>query len=133
LKLLKENILQLLPGAPVPTKEQLAACWTRVAKKALKYPGRRPLKLVHGVTFYHKDPLPEIPTSVHRLIVQKREGGEGTRLCVDDLEGLLGLVEIGAVELHPWNCTVEDIEHPDVLVFDLDPGDGVEWSFAAWA
>jgi bifunctional non-homologous end joining protein LigD len=128
----KENILQLLPGAPVPTKEQLAAYWTRVSRKALKYLGRRPLKLVrhvHGTTFYHKGPLPEIPPAVHRLTVQKREGGEGTRLWVDNLEGLLGLVEIGAVELHPWNCKVEDIEHPDVLVFDLDPGDGVEWSF----
>jgi bifunctional non-homologous end joining protein LigD len=128
----KENILQLLAGAPVPTKEQLAAYWTRVAKKALKYLGRRPLKLVrhvHGTTFNHRGPLPEIPPAVHRLTVQKREGGEGTRLWVDNLEGLLGLVEIGAVELHPWNCTVEDIEHPDVLVFDLDPGDGVEWSF----
>jgi len=128
----KENILQLLPGAPVPSKEQLATYWTKVWRKALKYLGRRPLKLVrhvHGTTFYHKGPLPEIPPAVHRLIVQKREGGEGTRLGVVDLEGLLGLVEIGAVELHPWNCTVEDIEHPDVLVFDLDPGDGVEWSF----
>ena len=116
----------------MPTKEQLAAYWTRVAKKALKYLGRRPLKFVrhiHGTTFYHKGPLPEIPPAVHRLTVQKREGGEGTRLWVDDLEGLLGLVEIGAVELHPWNSTVEDFEHPDVLVFDLDPGEGVEWTF----
>jgi DNA primase len=84
---------------------------------------------VHGTTFYHKGPLPEIPPAVHRLTVQKREGGEGTRLWVDDLEGLLGLVEIGAVELYPWNSTVDDLEHPDVLVFDLDPGEGVECSF----
>jgi len=53
----KENILQLLPGAPVPSKEQLATYWTKVWRKALKYLGRRPLKLVrhvHGTTFYHK-------------------------------------------------------------------------------
>jgi hypothetical protein len=42
---------------------------------------------------------------------------------------LSGLVEIGAVEIHPWGARVEDIEHPDTLVFDLDPGAGIEWAF----
>jgi bifunctional non-homologous end joining protein LigD len=64
---------------------------------------------------------------MHRLRVKKRDGGEGTRLWVDSLDGLLGLVSIGAVELHPWNATVDDIEHADTLVIDLDPGEGVEW------
>ncbi|MER9120214.1 hypothetical protein NKH93_27020 [Mesorhizobium sp. M0954] len=31
------------------------------------------------------------------------------------------------VELHPWNATVDDIEHADRVVLDLDPGEGVEW------
>ena len=51
------------------------------------------------------------------------------RLWIDDLEGLLGLLEIGAVELHPWNAIVDDIEHADRLVIDLDPGKGVPWDF----
>jgi bifunctional non-homologous end joining protein LigD len=127
----RENILQLLPDAVVPSKQELAAYWTRVWKKALPHLGHRPLKLVrhvHGTTFYHKGPLPkDIPEAVHQLRVQKREGGEGTRLWVDDLQGFLGLVEIGAVELHPWNALVEDFEHADRIVIDLDPGDGVEW------
>jgi hypothetical protein len=37
-------------------------------------------------------------------------------------------VEIGAVELHPGNAGVEDIERADQIVIDLDPGDGVEWA-----
>jgi bifunctional non-homologous end joining protein LigD len=43
--------------------------------------------------------------------------------------GLLGLVEMDVVEVHPWATTVDDIEHPDHLVFDLDPRHGVEWEF----
>ena len=127
----RENILQLLPEAVVPSKDELASYWSRVWKKALPHLGHRPLKLVrhvHGTTFYHKGPLPkDIPGAVHRLRIQKREGGEGTRLWIDDLDGFLGLVEIGAVELHPWNATVDDIELADRIVIDLDPGEGIPW------
>ena len=128
----RENILQLLPNAVPPSKEELAAYWTKVRKRALAHLGRRPLKLVRhvrGTTFYHKGRLPPVPEAVHQLTIEKREGGEGTRLWVDDLAGLLGLVEIGAVELHPWNASIDDIERPDMLVFDLDPGEGVAWDF----
>jgi bifunctional non-homologous end joining protein LigD len=110
----------------------LAQYWTNVAPQALRYLGNRPLKLVrhvHGTTFYHRGALPPVPPSVHQLRLMKREGGQGVRLWVDSLDGLLGLVELGVVEVHPWGATVEDIERPDTLVFDLDPGEGVEWSF----
>jgi bifunctional non-homologous end joining protein LigD len=127
----RENILQLLPDAVTPSKQELAVYWGRVWSQALPHLGQRPLKLVrhvHGTTFYHKGPLPkEIPTAVHQMRVKKREGGEGTRLWVDSLDGLLGLVEIGAVELHPWNSLVEDFEHADRIVIDLDPGEGIGW------
>lgn len=128
----RENILQLLPDAVVPSKEELARYWAKVAKDALVYLGRRPLKLVrhtHHTTFYHKGPLPPVPDSVHQLRIEKREGGAGIRLWVDSLDGLLGLVAIGAVELHPWTARIDDIEHADYVVFDLDPGDAVAWDF----
>ncbi|RZN33768.1 DNA ligase D [Bradyrhizobium sp. Leo121] len=127
----RENILQLLPDAVTPSKDELASYWTRVWQKALPHLGHRPLKLVRhvrGTTFYHKGPLPkDIPQAVHELRIRKREGGEGIRLWVDHLDGLLGLVEIGAVELHPWNATVEDVELADRIVIDLDPGEGIPW------
>ncbi|MDW6026395.1 DNA ligase D [Mesorhizobium sp. BAC0120] len=126
----RENILQLLPDAVVPSKDELRAYWRKVARRALDHLAQRPLKLVrhtHGITFFHRGPLPEIPPSVHQLHIQKREGGEGVRVWIDDLDGLLGLVEMDAVELHPWNATVNDIEHADRLVLDVDPGEGIEW------
>jgi bifunctional non-homologous end joining protein LigD len=115
-----------------PTEAQLQAYWRKVAKDALAHLARRPLKLVrnvHGTIFYHKGPLPPVPDAVHQLKIEKREGGEGTRLWIDDLDGLLGLVEMGAVELHPWNATISDIEHADRIVIDLDPGEGIAWDF----
>jgi bifunctional non-homologous end joining protein LigD len=122
----------LLPDAVAPSKEELAAYWRKVAKRALPYLGRRPLKLVRhtrGTIFYHKGPLPPIPEAVHQLRIEKREGGAGVRVWVDSLPGFLGLVEMGVVELHPWAATVDDVEHADTLVFDLDPGAGVPWDF----
>jgi bifunctional non-homologous end joining protein LigD len=127
-----ENILQLLPDAVVPSKEQLREYWRRIGSVALRYVGRRPLKLVRhtrGTTFYHRGPLPPVPLAVHQLRTVKREGGEGVRLWVDSIEGLLGLVEIGVVEIHPWNAVVDDTEHPDTVVWDLDPGRDVPWDF----
>src|SRR5947209_12606611 len=128
----RENILQLLPDAVAPSKDELVRYWRKVGSRALHFLARRPLKLVrhtHGTTFYHKGKLPAVPGSVHQLRIEKREGGEGVRLWVDDVEGLLGLVEMDAVELHPWAATVDNIERPDRLVFDLDPGPGVAWEF----
>jgi len=127
-----ENILQLLPNAIVPSKEELTAYWRKVAKQALPYLANRPLKLVRhsrGTTFYHKGRLPPLPDAVHQVRIEKREGGRGVRLWVDDLAGLLGLVEIGVIEVHPWAATVNDYEHADQLVLDLDPGEGVLWEF----
>jgi bifunctional non-homologous end joining protein LigD len=113
----------------------LADYWERIWKKALPHLAHRLLKLVrhvNGTTFYHKGPLPkDIPEAVHQLRVQKREGGHGMRLWVDTLDDFLGLVQIGAVELHSWNSTIEHIEHADRIVIDLDPGDGVEWEAVA--
>jgi bifunctional non-homologous end joining protein LigD len=130
----RENILQLLPDAVVPSKAELEAYWRKVGKRALHYLGSRPLKLVRhtrGTTFYHRGKLPPIPPAVHELHIEKREGGEGVRLWVDSVEGLLGLVAMDAVELHPWAAMVDDIEHPDRLIFDLDPGPGIGWEFVA--
>jgi hypothetical protein len=47
----------------------------------------------------HNGRLPPIAEGVHQLQIEKREGGTGTRLWVEDLPGLLGLVKMGAVEL----------------------------------
>jgi bifunctional non-homologous end joining protein LigD len=66
---------------------------------------------------------------VHQLRIEKATGEEGERVWVDSVEGLVSLVAMDAVEVHPWGATVDDVEHPDVLVIDIDPGGGVAWEF----
>jgi DNA ligase D-like protein (predicted polymerase) len=103
-----------------PSKEQLATYWARVAHRALKYLARRPLELVRDSA----GPFPALPASVHLLRPKGFLGDTRPPVWIEDLAGLLGLAEIGAIELHAWNCSIDDVEHPDLLVFDLE---GIEW------
>ena len=54
--------------------------------------------------------------------------GEGKAyIYVNDAEGLISLVQMGTIELHAWNATVDDVKRPDRLIFDLDPAPDVPW------
>jgi DNA primase len=103
-----------------PSKEQLTIYWARVAHRALEYLARRPLELMR----FPSGPLPVLPESVHLLRPKGFMGDTILPVWIEDLDGLLGLVSIGAIELHPWNCTIDDMDHPDTMMFDLE---GIEW------
>lgn len=131
-KISSENIQTLLPDAEVPSREQLAAYWQTVGKRALEYVGRRPLTLVRrmgGKAYFHEGPLPPIPRK--RPPASFREGRRRRRH--PRLGGRCG----GASRARGHGChrgaslgrQVDNIERPDMLVFDLDPGEGVEWQF----
>lgn len=49
-------------------------------------------------------------------------------VAVDGLPALIALVQGGALEIHTWQASLADLEHPDQLVMDLDPGEGVPWA-----
>ncbi|QRM31022.1 non-homologous end-joining DNA ligase [Microvirga sp. VF16] len=48
-------------------------------------------------------------------------------LTVRDIQGVVALVQSGVLEMHVWGATLADLERPDRLIFDFDPGEGVEW------
>ncbi|HUZ66997.1 MAG TPA: DNA ligase D, partial [Beijerinckiaceae bacterium] len=49
-------------------------------------------------------------------------------LAIEDLAGLLTLVQASVLEIHPWGARSDDLERPDMLTIDLDPGEGVTWA-----
>ena len=49
-------------------------------------------------------------------------------LAIDDADGLIAMAQMSAIELHAWGATEADPLHPDQIVFDLDPGDGVAFA-----
>ena len=48
-------------------------------------------------------------------------------LALHDLDGLIDLVQASVLEIHPWGSSVKNLEHPDRVIFDLDPGEDVPW------
>jgi bifunctional non-homologous end joining protein LigD len=48
-------------------------------------------------------------------------------MYVTDAKGLVSLVQMGVLEIHPWGCRMDNVDRPDRLIFDLDPGEGIEW------
>jgi bifunctional non-homologous end joining protein LigD len=104
------SIKQTLPGtaANAPSKAELAAYWKKVFKQALTHLARRPLKLVGPQ-------LAKPPKAVRKL-------GDD-RFWIDSIDGLLGLVEMGAVELLAANVTIDDLERPDMLVLSVTAAD----------
>jgi bifunctional non-homologous end joining protein LigD len=115
------------------TKLDLARFYESIAKWILPHLEDRPTALVrcpegaHKTCFYQKHVGYWAPESLRRVKIQeKRKVGE--YLVVDSLASLIGLVQIGILEIHTWNSVVKHLEQPDRVVFDLDPGPGVEWA-----
>jgi DNA primase len=82
----RQSIMRVLPDAVVPSRNELVSYWPSVAPRALKHLRGRPLTLVrhvHGVTFFHKGPLPPIPDTVHHPELKKSTGDGGVRVWVD--------------------------------------------------
>ena len=114
------------------TKVDLARFYESIADWILPHLRGRPTSLVRcpeGIgeeCFYQKHAGGWAPATLRRVrIREKKKVGE--YLVVEDLAGLIGLVQFGILEIHTWNAVYERLEQPDRLVFDLDPGDDLPW------
>jgi len=91
----------------------------------------RPLSLVRcpdgtaGQCFFQKQPWKGLHSSI--AVIDNPGAGGDQVMAIRDLDGLIALVQMAVLEIHPWGATVEDLDRPDRLVFDLDPGEKVAW------
>jgi bifunctional non-homologous end joining protein LigD len=114
------------------TKRDLALYYAAVWPWIEPHVAGRPLVLVRcpegarGNCFFQKHPPAGLPEAVQRIEIRDKNE-TGIYVWVRDLEGLIALIQFGTLEIHAWGSTVEDIEHPDRLIFDLDPDPTVSW------
>jgi bifunctional non-homologous end joining protein LigD len=114
------------------SKIQLARYYASIAEWILPHIEGRPLTLVHcpaGVAApcrYLKHAKQWGPSALRRVkIPEKTKVGE--YLVADSIEAVVSLAQMGVVEIHTWNSKTGDLERPDRIVWDLDPGPQITW------
>ena len=116
------------------TKLDLVRYYQAVAPGALAGIRDRPLVLkrfVNGAeaeAFYQKRAPADHPEWLRTVTLSFPSGRTAEELVVDDAAGLAWIVNLGCIELHPHPVRSGDLDHPDEMRVDLDPGPGVTWA-----
>lgn len=114
------------------TKAELAQFYADIAGWILPHVVNRPLTIVRcpggsqGQCFYQKNVGEGLPEAVHGVSIEGKDARR-TYISISDVKGLISLVQIGVLEIHPWGSRIDKLERPDRMVFDLDPGEGVSY------
>ena len=116
------------------SKLDLVRYYQSVAQGALQGIQDRPIVLkrfVNGAeaeAFYQKRAPTDRPSWLRTITLSFPSGRTAEELVVDDAAGLAWIVNLGCLELHPHPVRSADLDHPDELRVDLDPGPGVGWT-----
>lgn len=122
---------RLIFSEPEITKAEIGKLYTDIAEQILPGIVERPLALVRcpdgvgGECFFQKHLTPGFREAVHAA---SAKAGRDPYVYIEDLDGLLALVQMNVVEIHPWGARLADPDTPDRIVFDLDPAPDVPWA-----
>jgi bifunctional non-homologous end joining protein LigD len=115
------------------TKLDLADYYAAVESQIMVDAGHRPMTLIRcpqgrsKKCFFQKHDTGSFGPFVKHVPVKEKKGIVQDYLYFDDIRGLLACVQMGTIEFHGWGSRSDDIEHPDRLVFDLDPDVGLDF------
>lgn len=120
------------------TKKDLAEYYQAVSDHLLPHISNRPLSIVRchdgnsKPCFFQKHVGLGLPAGVKTVPIRgPKDGKVKDYLTVDSREGLVGLAQLGALEIHPWGSQNDSLEQPDRIVFDLDPDAAIDWGTLA--
>ncbi|HEY3204096.1 MAG TPA: non-homologous end-joining DNA ligase, partial [Thermoanaerobaculia bacterium] len=115
------------------TKLDLARYYAAVAEGALRGIAARPIVLkryvngAEGEPFFQKRAPEQHPEWIETVELRFPSGRTAREIVVRDAAQLLWIVNLGCIDLNPHPVRADDLEHPDELRVDLDPGPGVSW------
>jgi len=116
------------------TKQDVFNYYLAVADRLLPEISGRLLSIVRcpegiaGQHFFQKHIRAGFGASVRTLKLRENDGDRAEYFYVDDVPGLMSLVQMNALEFHVWGSHVDALEQPDRMVFDLDPDPSVGWN-----
>jgi bifunctional non-homologous end joining protein LigD len=113
------------------TKQDVAEYYDHVQDWILPYIVNRPLTLLrcpdgYKQCFYQKHTTDSMPDSIYGMTI-KEKAGKSQCIYIKDGAGLIALPQLGVLEIHPWGSHIDEIEYPDMIIFDLDPSPEVPW------
>ncbi|MGX5851181.1 DNA ligase D [Mesorhizobium sp. PL10] len=120
-------------GKTGPTKLDIAVYYALVGDFMLPHIMGRPVSLVRCPTglpkdcFFQRHAFTGMPPSVVTFETANSEGEVKSYLSVEGAKGYLALAQFGVVEFHTWGTHRTSLDKPDLIVFDLDPGEGIAW------
>ncbi|MER8829918.1 DNA ligase D [Mesorhizobium sp. M0938] len=127
------NPTRRLFGKTGPTKLDIAVYYALVGDFMLPHILGRPVSLVRCPTgkpqdcFFQRHAFTGMPPSVVTFEATNSEGETKSYLSVEGAKGYLALAQFGVVEFHTWGTHRTKLDKPDLVVFDLDPGEGIAW------
>lgn len=116
------------------TKRDLVRYYLTVGDGAVAGIRDRPIVLkrfvdgAEGEAFFQKRAPRTRPAWLRTVTLSFPSGRTAEEIVVDDTAGLAWMVNLGCIELHPHAVRSQDLQHPDELRVDLDPGPGVAWA-----
>jgi len=116
---------------PEITKADVAHYYSQVAERMLPYVRRRILSVVRcpkGISqpcFYKKHPVSE-QQGIAKMPISNSDGETEDYFYIENKYGLISEAQMGTLEFHIWGSCVDQLEKPDMMVFDLDPDEGMD-------